>query len=294
MNAPLRIVALDPDQPDDFLAVAGDYLRGWVYSRPPDRPLLNHWKSLAGFQPDQIRIAYRGDTPRAVLHGELHDQGGTVHLLASRPDAGEDAFALLNQFDRLIQSRAGRQWRGPFWGSAVFYGGYVLGNEPYIPSWDTPGTCAFVRAGCRMEIRGVLLVRPLQDEIPQEPVPAGYEIVPAARGPEYDAQPFGYHALFQGQKAAHCYARFYPHLTAPGGGPVGQVGNVTTEANHRGQGLARIMVKRCLRDLRAMGAAEALIATSLDNFPALKAYENAGFERRFNMNYWVKDLHALP
>ena len=79
-------------------------------------------------------------------------------------------------------------------------------------------------------------------------------------------------------------------MTASGGGPVGQIGNVSTEADHRGRGLARIMVKKCLQDLREMGAAETLIATSLDNFPALKSYENAGFERRYNINHWVKNL----
>jgi len=286
----LRIKPFSPETQPGFLTVAREYLTGWVYSRPPDESLLNYWSSLTQFQPDHIWIAYRGNEPQVVLHGEIHSQGGIVHLLASRSGAGDDAFAVLDQFERLVRAKGGTQLSGPHWASSSFYGGYVLGNEPLIPSWDTNGTCALVRAGYRMEIRGVLLVRSLEAEIPPEPVPAGYEIVPVPRSPEFDARPFGYHALQNGQKAAHCYCRYYPHLSAPNGGSVGQIGNVSTEADHRGRGLSRIMVKKCLRDLREMDAAEALIATGLDNFPALKSYENAGFIRRYNLNWWTKNL----
>jgi ribosomal protein S18 acetylase RimI-like enzyme len=287
-----RIKTFSPETRADFLTVVQEYLAGWVYSRPADESLLNHWQTLAHFQPDNIRIAYRNNEPQAVLHGEIHSQGGTAHLLASRPGAGEEVFPLLVQFEQQVRAKGGNQLSGPHWASSPFYGGYVLGNEPYIPSWDTHGTCALVRTGFRMEIRGVLMVRSLETEIPQDPLPAGYEIVPVPRSPEFDAHPFGYHALQNGQKAAHCYCRFYPHLAAPTGGPVGQIGNVSTEADHRGRGLARIMVKMCLRDLREMNATEALIATGLDNFPALKSYENAGFERRYNMNWWMKNINA--
>jgi ribosomal protein S18 acetylase RimI-like enzyme len=290
MKSPL-IRIFSPETQLDFLQVTREYLAGWVYSRPPDAPLLNHWSTLANFQPANIRIAYRETEPQAALHGEIHSQGGIVHLLASRPGGGEEAFALLKQFEQEVCTKGGTQLSGPHWASSPFYGGYVLGNEPLIPSWDTNGTCAFVHAGYRMEIRGVLMVCSLAEDIPQEHLPAGYEIVPVSRPLEFDARPFGYHAVQNGQKAAHCHARFYPHLSAPNGRPVGQVGNVTTEADHRGRGLARILVKRCLGDLRNMGAAEALIATSLDNFPALKSYENAGFTRRYNMNWWVKSIN---
>jgi len=290
MNSP-PVKIYSPETQLDFLQVTQEYLAGWVYSRPPDAPLLNHWSTLANFQPDNIRIAYRGTEPQAALHGEIHSQGSIVHLLASRPNGGAEAFALLDGFELEVRAKGGSHLSSPHWASSPFYGGYVLGNEPLIPSWDTNGTCAFVRAGYRMEIRGVLMVCSLAAEIPQEPLPVGYEMISVFRPPEFDARPFGYHAVQNGQKAAHCHARFYPHLSAPNGKPVGQVGNVTTEADHRGRGLARILVKRCLRDLRDMGAAEALIATSLDNFPALKSYENAGFERRYNMNWWMKNLN---
>jgi ribosomal protein S18 acetylase RimI-like enzyme len=56
--------------------------------------------------------------------------------------------------------------------------------------------------------------------------------------------------------------------------------------------LARIMSQMCLRDLQAMGASEVLIATGLDNQPALRAYEKAGFKRRYNINEWSKSLEV--
>ena len=54
------------------------------------------------------------------------------------------------------------------------------------------------------------------------------------------------------------------------GKPTGQIGNVTTESEHRNRGLARIMVAMSLRRLAEMGGGEALIATGLDNEPALR------------------------
>ena len=49
-------------------------------------------------------------------------------------------------------------------------------------------------------------------------------------------------------------------------------------------------MKLCLKRLQEWGAAEALIATGLDNYPALRSYERAGFVRRYNINEWSKDL----
>ena len=54
-----------------------------------------------------------------------------------------------------------------------------------------------------------------------------------------------------------------------------------------------MMVKLCLRRLAEMGAEEVLISTGLNNPPALRAYENAGFRRRHSINEWSKDLRAL-
>jgi ribosomal protein S18 acetylase RimI-like enzyme len=50
------------------------------------------------------------------------------------------------------------------------------------------------------------------------------------------------------------------------------------------------MTTMCARDLRAMGASEALVTTSLENFPALRAYERAGFSRKHFLMEWSKTL----
>lgn len=148
---------------------------------------------------------------------------------------------------------------------------------------------AFVQAAFRVVISGVLMVRDMDLQPQMPPVPEGYEIIPAP-AEEFGAKAFGYQANFGGAKAAHCYARYYPALQAPRGGTIGQIGNVTTNESHRGKGLAGAMVAMCVRDLRVMGAAETLIATSLDNPPALRCYEKAGFQRRHHVGMWAKEL----
>jgi ribosomal protein S18 acetylase RimI-like enzyme len=275
----------------DFLSVTNAYLKGWPYTRPIDTPLIAHWKTLPYFQPENIWVAYRSATPRAVLHGEFRiPERPFIHLLAMPSGAAEEAAWLLGQFEERARASGAKRLIGPHWNSTVFYGGYVLGLEPYHPHWAADGTEAYVRAGFRITLAGVVLIRELNDGVPLEECPAGYQIVDVDRPPEFDARAFGLHALCDGQKAAHCYARFYPHLMSPRGGPVGQIGNVTTDAAHRGKGLARIMTLMCLHRLREWGAADVLIATGLENFPALRAYERAGFTRRYNINEWSKDL----
>jgi len=206
------------------------------------------------------------------------------------PGAAEEAACLLNRFVEKARPAGVKRVVGPHWDSTIFYGGYVLGLEPYHPSWPADATEAYVRAGFRITHAGVILVRDLREEVTLENMPEGYEVVEANRAPEFDARPFGLHAVNDGLEAAHCYARLYPHLLSPHGGPVGQIGNVTTDAAHRGKGLARVMTLMCLHRLRAWGADEALIATGFENYPALRAYERAGYERRYNINEWSKDL----
>lgn len=277
-----------PQTRADFVRVANEYLGGWPYTKPLDDRLLDHWPTHPNFQPENVWIAYREGQPQAVLHGHLHERGGSAYLLGARTGAIEEARWLLEQFEAKVRAAGLKQLWGPHWASAQFYGGYVLGLEQGIPSWDSDGTGAFVEAGYRIDIRGVVMVCSLARPIELEPCPAGYEIVPPPPWEEFDATTLGYHAHFQGKKVAHCYCRLYPHLTAPRGGIVGQIGNVTTDEAHRGKGLARTLCKMCLRELQRLGASEALIATSLDNFPALRAYERAGFQRRYNINFWVK------
>ncbi len=275
----------------DALKVMNTYLRGWPYTRPIDAALVAHWKTLPYFQPDNFHVAYRGETPRAVLHGEFRvPEKSFIHLLAVVPGAAEDAALLLREFEEKARAAGSKRLVGPNWLSNVFYAGYVLGLEPFHPHWAAEATEAYVRAGFRIFYAGVILIRNLHDDVSLEECPAGYEIVDVDRPPEFDARAFGLHALKDGQKAAHCYARLYPHLMSPRGGPIGQIGNVTTDAAHRGKGLARVMTLMCLHRLRAWGASEALIATGLENYPALHVYERTGYKRRYNINEWSKDL----
>jgi len=295
--APIRVAVTEVEQREfkpeswpEAKSLANAYLAGWAYSKQLDDRLFDHWQTTDRFQPDNLQLAYRNGRPRAFLHGEIQGEKATAHLVAMQPGAVAEGLDLLRAFETKARQAGAKNLYGPHWATALFYGGYVLGNEPSIPQWDQDGTSLFVAAGFRIEIRGVLMVCQLNEAASQEPVPAGYAVVPVPCGPEFDARPFGYHATFNGEKAAHCYCRLYPNLSAPRGGIVGQVGNVTTQEPHRGKGLARMMVKRCLDDLRRMGAAEALIATSLDNEPALRAYERAGFQRRYSINFWSKAL----
>ena len=63
-----------------------------------------------------------------------------------------------------------------------------------------------------------------------------------------------------------------------------------TDEAHRGKGLARVMTQMCLRTMQEWGGAEVLLSTGLNNVPALRAYERAGFERRHHACEWTKTL----
>lgn len=273
----------------DFRELVNGHIAGWPYTKPLDDAILDHWRTMPRFQPAHVWVAYRDGRPRAALHGEIDAKQAAAHILAMRPGAVEEGVWLLAEFEKEARAVGRRLLYGPYWGTSAFYGGYILGSEPCIPNWDHDGVDAFVQSGFRVAISGVLMVRDMEQAPRMRVVPDGYEIVPAAVE-EFGARAFGYQANYGGAKAAHCYARYYPALTGPRGGTLGQIGNVTTLEAHRGKGLAGAMVEMCVRDLRAMGAAEALIATSLDNPPALRCYERAGFRRRHQIGMWVKDL----
>jgi ribosomal protein S18 acetylase RimI-like enzyme len=289
LNRELR--TFDPGQPDVEIALVNAFTAGWPYSRRIDRALVGHWCTVGSFQPEHMLTAWRDGRPRAFLHGELagHDTGG-IMILAVLAEHAEDGAWLLGQWERMLAEKGLKRSRGPGWRSGAFYGGFVIGQEPYLPSWATGAIESFVRAGYRMGPSDVLLVRDLSEPVRQDPTPEGYEIVEVEPEPEYDASVFGYHAVCKGRKAAHAYARLYPKLASAAGKPVGQIGNVTTEPEHRNRGLARTMVQMALRRLAEMDAGEALIATGLENLPALRAYERAGYRRRHLITEWMKDI----
>jgi len=281
----------DPQRPEAEIGLVNAFIAGWPYSRPIDEALIRHWATEVSFDPELMLTVWRDGKPRAFLHGELAppDTGG-IMILAVRPENAEDGAWLLEQWEQRLRERRLKHARGPGWRSGAYYGGFVIGQEPYLPSWATGAIESFVRAGYRMGPSDVVLIRDLAEPIEQGPTPEGYEIVEVEPTPEYDADVFGYHAVRDGGKAAHCYGRFYPRLLSPTGQPVGQIGNVTTEPEHRNRGLARTMVQMSLRRLAEMGAGEALIATGLENGPALRAYERTGYRRRYLITEWMKDL----
>ena len=282
-----------PETRPDALHVINAYLAGWPYSRPVDMAMLEHWATLgAAYQPQSMRIAYRAGVPRAFLHGELETEQKTfnIHLLALVPGAAAEAVALLAEAERFCRAGGVQKLRGPFYHSNIFYGGYICGCEPYHPHWAIEGTAAFVTGGFRISHPAVIMVCELGRAVEIERAPQSYQIAEAAAEDEFGARTFRYVARCETKEAATCTARLYPALLSPRGGPVGQIGFVGTDAAHRGKGLSRILVKLCLKRLQEWGAAEALIATGLDNYPALRSYERAGFIRRYNLNEWSKDL----
>jgi ribosomal protein S18 acetylase RimI-like enzyme len=135
-----------------------------------------------------------------------------------------------------------------------------------------------------------LLVADLSSSVPEAALPAGYELVEGPAGPEFQARAFRLIACREGVEVAHCGGHLYPALRSPRGGPVAQIGPVGTDEGHRGRGLATALAKLSLRRLQQWGAAQVLISTGLENTPALRAYERAGFVRRHNQNEWQKML----
>ncbi len=289
----IDLCSFGPQTATDAVKAINTYIAGWPYVRKIDAALIDHWRTLPQYQPRRMRIAYRGGRPRAFLHGqEYEDKRFMIHLLALVPGAVEEAVRLLADAERRARALGLTALVGPNWRALIFYAGYVLGQEPFHPHWAAEATDAYVRAGFRLSYAGVLMVADLARRLPIERLPAGYQLEEIQRKPEFDAVPFGYGAVKDGVRASYCYGRFYPNLRSPSGGAVGQLGHVETEEAHRGKGLARVLCRLGLRRLRALGAAEALICTGLDNFPALRAYERVGFERRYNLNQWSKALQA--
>jgi ribosomal protein S18 acetylase RimI-like enzyme len=135
-----------------------------------------------------------------------------------------------------------------------------------------------------------MMVADLSREITIGPNPGGYTLDEAKADWEFAAKMFRFTATYDGEEVASCTGRLFEDLAAPGGGPVGQLGFVGTDEAHRGRGLARSLVKLSLQRLREWRASECILTTGLENTPALRAYENAGFERRYNLNKWSKDL----
>jgi len=273
----------------DGIALVRAYTAGWRYSRPIDADLVAYWKTLGEhFQPQHMLLAYRDGVPRAFLHGEREGDVHHVHLLAMAPGAVEEGVWLLAQAEEQARTEGAARLCGPTCMSGRFYGGYVLGLEPYHPLWAEEGTQAFVQAGFHMTETEALMVATPPLARAEVAFPAGYEMAEVAHQPGYLSRGFRLVALCRGEEVAWCTGHLYPRLSAPGGGPVGQLGPVATDEAHQSKGLATTLVRLSLARLWDWGAAEVLISTGLQNHPALRAYEKAGFRRRYSQVEWQK------
>ncbi len=286
---------LRPAQREALLPLINAYTAGWPYSRPVDDALLDHWATLGAlYQPERLWLASPDGRPRAFVHGELDGDTWFVHLLALEPGAVAEAVALLQRVEQQARQAGAARLCGPNWRSGLFYGSYLLGGEPYHPHWAVEATTAYVQAGWRISHPAVILRLRLDAPAAPRPLPPPYVLAEVEAPPEFDARTMRFQAALDGEEAATCTARVYPGLPAAGGGAVGQVGSVGTGEAHRGKGLAKVLVAHCLQRLHAWGAGEVLIATGLDNAPALRAYEAVGFRRCCNINEWSKELTGTP
>ncbi len=280
-----------PETEPDVISLVNASTATWPYCRPLGPELLAHWRSLGpAFQPERLLIAYHSDEPRAFAHGELDRDCHYVHLLAMVPGAIDEGVELLHDAEQQARAAGATRLCGPTCVSGKFYGGYVLGLEPYHPHWGTDATEVFVQAGFRITQSEAFMIASRPAHLSTPTPPTGCELVETPCEPEFQARAFRYAALYDGREVAVCGGRLYPNLPAPSGGPVGQVGPVETDEPHRNRGLATALVILTLNRLWEWGASEALVSTGLENGPALRAYEKCGFRRRHLVMEWGKEL----
>ena len=275
----------------DAMRVINAYTAGWPYSKPVTCDLIAQWKTLGSrYQPEEMALVYRRGKPMAFIHGEKTRTTYQIHLLPMVPGAVSDGLRLIEEAEARARA-AGAEWlRGPTASSAIFYGGYICGQEPYHSDRGTDGTDLFVQAGFRISSPEIILVAGRNSVTGARSIPPEYQVVEANAAAEFQARAFRYAALLDGKEVASCGARLYPGLLSSTGGPVGQIGHVGTDELHRNKGLATALTQRSLARLREWGAAEVLVTTNVDNLPALKAYERAGFRRRHLVLEWEKRL----
>jgi ribosomal protein S18 acetylase RimI-like enzyme len=287
--------AFSDETESDVISLINSTISGWPYSRPIDAELVAHWKTLGErFQPGNMLVAYAGGKPVAFAHGERVESQHNIRFLAILPRALPEAIALLDMIERQARQDGCDSLRGPCFQGWRFYGGYVIGLECFHPHWYTDGTNAFVRSGYETSRHEVMMVAGARALAAPGSPPEGYHVAEVPFHQEFGAVTWCLAAMREGQKAATCGARFYPGLTGSSGGPVGQIGGVGTQPEHRNKGLATHLVALCCERIVRMGAAEVLISTALDNYPALRSYEKVGFRRMNYVMEWSKFLGAAP
>ena len=287
----VEIRTFDPGTENDIIKIVNAYTASWPYSRPVDASVLAYWRTMGDrFQPHHMLLAYHNGAPKAFLHGEWTEEWFDVYLLAAMPGAVDEATQLLHAVEPMAKSAGSPRIDGPTHRAWRFYNGYALGHEPYHPHWERDATEAYVRSGWCLSYASVMMVADLSREVAISSFPKGYVLTETRADEEFSARVFRFAATYNDEEVASCLGRHFEKLAAPGGGSVGQLGFVGTDEAHRNRGLARRLVECSLKRLKEWGASECLLVTGLDNIPALRAYENAGFERRYSLNKWSKDF----
>jgi ribosomal protein S18 acetylase RimI-like enzyme len=288
-----EVKAFSDETEGDVIGLVNATTAGWPYSRPLDTELIAYWKTLGTrFQPEHMLIAYADGKPAAFAHGEREEKRHNIRFLAMAPGALESGMRLLEIAEEKARAAGCESMRGPCFQGWRFYGGYVIGLECYHPHWYVDGTNAFLRSRYEVTQQEVMMVANPRAPAAPGRTPKGYVVGEVPFRNEFGAVTWCLAAIQKGQQAAMCGARFYPKLTSPLGGPIGQIGGVGTKPEHRNKGLATHLVALCCERLVKMGAGELLISTGLDNYPALRSYEKVGFRRMNLVMEWTKRLTA--
>jgi len=291
MESGMEIRRLGAATEADAIQLVNTYTRGWPYSRPIGPEVVAHWRTLgARYQPEHALVAYRGGEARAFVHAERRDDTHTIHLLAATAQSAHEGALLLREVEKQAGSDGATSLWGPGCLAQAFYGGYVLGLEPYHPHWATAVTDLYVQAGFAMVQSDVIMSALPSARASEGRGPTGYELAEVTAADEFKARTFRFAAMLDGREVSSCTGRLYPDLRSASEGAIGQLGPVETHKSHRMKGLASALVEISLNRLWGMGAGEVLVSTGPENASALRIYEKAGFVRRHNVNEWSKPV----
>jgi hypothetical protein len=148
---------LNSESIEQLLEMANAYFLGWPYTRRLDTDLVNSWDIAYGYADCCFLLAQAHNKPVAFLHGELRQDLAIVHLLAVADGERQAAVDLLAEFESIAKERAIGRMVGPHGPTISYYGGYVLGFNPYHPHWAMVATDAYLLAGCEVTGAGCIL-----------------------------------------------------------------------------------------------------------------------------------------
>jgi ribosomal protein S18 acetylase RimI-like enzyme len=286
-------IELNSGSTEQLLEVANAHFSGWPYTRRLDKNLVNSWDSAYGYADCCFLLAQGNNKPVAFLHGELRQDVAIVHLLAVADGERQAAVDLLAEFESLAKERAIGRLIGPHGPTISYYGGYVLGYNPYHPHWAMVATDAYLLAGCEVTGAGCILTMPLEARGPDFGLPKGYEMRTESVEEERATSTYKFSVVHDDRVVGYSFASYCAELPALEGGSIGHVKYVETDPEHRNKGLGRAMVSASLKAFQRHGASEAILVTSFDNAAALRTYEHVGFRRRHLILGVSKQLSGL-